>query len=33
MARWCNKKQLFETIDFEDYEPRKGFKCEQYLNN
>lgn len=31
MARWCNKKAIFATCKFEDYQPRKGFKCEKYL--
>lgn len=31
LARWANKRQLFWSIDFEDYEPRKGFKCSYYL--
>lgn len=30
MAQWCNKKQLFTTISFDEYEPRKGFKCSTY---
>lgn len=32
MARWCNRKELYKTIDFKDYEPRKGFKCRTYFN-
>ena len=31
MANWVNKKQLFCTLEFKDFEPRKGFKCEQYF--
>lgn len=31
MARWSMKKELYATCDFKDYEPRKGFKCEQYF--
>ena len=31
MARWSMKKELYKTIAFEDYEPRKGFKCKQYF--
>jgi len=31
MARWCNHKAIFETTDFMDYEPRKGFKCREYF--
>ena len=32
MARWVNNKMLFEKISFADYEPRKGFRCETYIN-
>ena len=31
MANWVNKKMLFEKISFEEFEPRKGFKCKEYL--
>lgn len=31
MASWCNKKMVFWTTDFMDYEPRKGFKCSEYF--
>jgi hypothetical protein len=31
LARWCNNKFLFKSCNFEDYEPRKGFKCKEYL--
>ena len=31
MATWCNKKMLYYTIPFEEYSPRKGFVCKQYL--
>jgi hypothetical protein len=30
MAQWCNKKQLFTTISFDEFQPRKGFKCSTY---
>ncbi len=30
MANWVNKKMLFEKISFEEFEPRKGFKCKEY---
>ena len=33
MARWCNKRMIFCTTKFEDYSPRKGFKCREYFNN
>lgn len=31
MANWVNKKMLFEKISFEDFEPRKGFKCKEFF--
>ena len=31
MATWANKKQLFCTCDFKDYQPRKNFKCNKYF--
>ena len=31
LARWCNNKFLYKSCDFKDYEPRKGFKCKEYL--
>lgn len=31
IARWANRAWLFNSMDFKDYEPRKGFKCERYL--
>lgn len=30
-ARWCNRKELFKSMDFEEFSPRKGFKCKEYL--
>lgn len=32
MAAWVNKRMLFCTTDFKDFMPRKGFKCEYYIN-
>lgn len=32
LARWANRAWLFKTIDFMDYEPRKGFKCRNYFS-
>ena len=32
MARWVNKKAHFVAHSFEDFTPRKGFKCKQYFN-
>ena len=31
IARWANRMVLFKTMDFMDYEPRKGFKCKEYF--
>lgn len=31
MARWANRKELYNSCDFMDYQPRKGFICKQYL--
>jgi hypothetical protein len=31
MASWADKKQVFRTCEFEDFEPRKGFKCKEYF--
>lgn len=31
MAQWCNKRMIFCTTKFEDFSPRKGFKCKKYL--
>lgn len=32
MARWSMRRELYASCDFMDFEPRKGFKCEQYFN-
>lgn len=32
MASWADKKQVFWTCEFKDFESRKGFKCNEYLN-
>lgn len=31
MARWVNKKMIFEKVSFEEYQPRKNFNCSEYL--
>lgn len=31
LARWADRKEIFKTTDFKDYEPRKGFKCKEYF--
>lgn len=33
LAQWANKMWIFKLCDFADFEPRKGFKCKEYLNN
>jgi len=33
MARWVNNKRLFYSDIFSNYQPRKGFYCEEYLKN
>lgn len=32
MANWVNKKAHFVAHSFEDFTPRKGFRCQQYFN-
>lgn len=32
LAHWANKHQIYACCDFKDFEPRKGFKCNQYFN-
>lgn len=31
LARWADRKNLFFHCAFKDYEPRKGFRCEEYF--
>lgn len=33
MAGWVNKKAHFAAHSFEEFEPRKGFRCKQYITN
>lgn len=33
MAHWANKKTCYYGCDFQDFEPRKGFKCANYFIN
>ena len=33
LARWANRAWLFKSMDFEDYEPRRGFKCREYFGS
>lgn len=30
MAHWMNKRSVYFSCDFKDFEPRKGFKCKEY---
>ena len=32
LAGWADKKQVFRTCEFKDFEPRKGFRCRQYFD-
>lgn len=32
LAGWVNKKMLFETCTFGDYQPRKNFFCQEYID-
>jgi hypothetical protein len=32
LARWANMKATYKTMEFKDYEPRKGFKCSNYFS-
>lgn len=31
MARWCNRKEIFNSTEFKDYRPRKHEVCSRYL--
>lgn len=31
LAHWTNQHQVYNTCEFADFEPRKGFKCKEYL--
>ncbi len=31
MAHWMNKRSVFRSVDFEDFMPRRGFRCGEYL--
>lgn len=33
MAQWVNKHQIFLKTSFDDFMPRKGFKCKEYFIN
>lgn len=32
MAHWVDRKELYGSCEFKDFEPRKGFKCKEYFN-
>lgn len=32
LAGWTNKRWIYRSCDFKDFEPRKGFKCISYFN-
>lgn len=32
MARWANRRELWTSCDFQDFNPRKGFKCNKYFD-
>lgn len=31
LARWAMRRELYFTCEFQDFEPRKGFKCVEYF--
>ena len=31
LAHWCNRKWLYRTCEFADFEPRKNFQCKTYF--
>ncbi len=33
LSHWVNRKQLFKSCEFSEFEPRKGFKCSRYFSN
>lgn len=33
LAQYVNKPQIFKTTTFEDFEPRRGFRCKKYLTS
>lgn len=32
LAGWTDKKSIFRSCEFQDFEPRKGFKCKEYFS-
>lgn len=33
LARWADRKEIYRACCFQDFEPRKGFRCKEYFNN
>ena len=33
MARWSDRKELYRSIDFKEFQPRKGFICNEYFKD
>lgn len=33
MAYWCNKRMIFASCEFKDFQPRKGFTCSKYFED
>lgn len=33
LAHWTDRKELYHSCEFKDFEPRKGFRCKEYFNN
>ena len=31
LAHWADRKEIYRTCNFYDFEPRKGFKCKEYF--
>lgn len=32
LARWADRRELYTTTEFKDFDPRKGFRCIEYFN-
>ena len=33
MARWADRKELYRSIDFKEFQPRKRFVCDEYFKD
>lgn len=31
LSRWADRKELYKSMEFKDFSPRKGFRCEEYF--